>query len=1368
MNKKILLTAGISFILAGFLNAQTISLGSLLREMTDPSQMARFPSKEYRSLQASSFNRESVSPDQPGWFADSDGVAWIREEQTDGNTEYVIMEHTGPGCITRLWTPFFYYDFNNRKGPDIKIYLDGNLEPVINECFIDLLTGKGSIKPPFASFTARAGVCFLPIPFGKSCKITLTAKAFYNIVNYRAYEKGTRVNTFTHKQFLKETSLIARTAEKLISPESEGVFSATAKKETIKGHDHLQIVLPEGELAIRELRIRIGPAGGVQALRSTILEMIFDGEITVWCPVGDFFCSADKVNPFNTFNRKVLPDGNMICRYVMPYGKNAIIRLINLQDKAIDLHVDIKLSKWKWDKNSMHFNAAWKPVGTLPGDQFADLNFIDIQGKGVLVGDALTVLSPGRGWWGEGDEKIYIDESDIARKFPSHFGTGTEDYYGWAGGVVPTGRDTFSIPVGANVCNGNQADPRGYNICTRNRILDVIPFNDRLVFDMEASSGTDIRDSWNLLDYSLVTFWYAIPGAVSNAVPQPENAAKPLITVEDIDLMQEHLKTGTINIGSGKPLPPIKYIAAPNQFFVFHLSVNAEAHALNDLQIKFSDLHPVIPSATRHPASDIRQLPPTPSSRLTCFNSGGIDFMGNPFAKKIDVPASQVQELFMGIDLEGTLNGVYEGSVIISSGSERQTVPIEIKVEGEPVKNHGYDQGKSLARLNWLNSKVGIDDGITKGFIPVNVIGKRFTILGRSLEISDNGLPAALTTFFTRSNQDLKEWGEPLINSGFRFIIEKTDGTVIRLKPGNLTIMEKAPSKVTWSVINSSSEFDLEVSGQMEFDGFVDYKLKLTAKSYVKVKDIRLEIHMNKEKSEYMMGLNHEGGSRNPRWSWKWDVTKNQDMLWIGAVNGGMRIKWKAENWRRPLINVYYEFGPLNLPPSWGNAGRGGVDVSQKDADVLINAYSGPRELKDGEVLNYDFELLLTPFRTIDKRTQYGDRYFHGGGTNTSVKIANAKAAGANIINIHHAEDHYPFINYPYLDENITELTRLVSDAHQADMRMKFYYTTRELTKNLPEFRAFYSLNGEVIFPGPGNECKTLLCPNGPNEWLKKNLNGKYIPAWYNLVPEGKFKGETDLSVITTPDSRLNNFYVAGLDWMVQNIGIDGVYIDDSALDRFTLMRARKIIDKYRPDGRLDLHSWNHFNNWAGYTNCLNIYMDLLPYFDLVWIGEGRDYNRLPDHWLIEVSGIPFGLPGQMLEGGGNPWRGMVYGISNRAGWTANPPAAIWEFWDEFKIESKELIGYWDKDCPVTCANKLVKASVFKGSDLTIVSVANWSTKNQTVNLTVDWARLGIDPRMAVINIPGIKDFQTEQKLVTLNHLVIPGGKGFLITVDSH
>lgn len=93
---------------------------------------------------------------------------------------------------------------------------------------------------------------------------------------------------------------------------------------------------------------------------------------------------------------------------------------------------------------------------------------------------------------------------------------------------------------------------------------------------------------------------------------------------------------------------------------------------------------------------------------------------------------------------------------------------------------------------------------------------------------------------------------------------------------------------------------------------------------------------------------------------------------------------------------------------------------------------------------------------------------------------------------------------------------------------------------------------------GPGKDARTLIHRNGPNPWLNENFGSHFIPAWYNAFREGKYKGDMDISVITTPDSRWNNYYLEGLDWMVKNIGLDGVYIDDSALDRETLKRARR------------------------------------------------------------------------------------------------------------------------------------------------------------------------------------------------------------------
>lgn len=792
--------------------------------------------------------------------------------------------------------------------------------------------------------------------------------------------------------------------------------------------------------------------------------------------------------------------------------------------------------------------------------------------------------------------------------------------------------------------------------------------------------------------------------------------------------------------------------AQPGEYLVFQAGVWATVSEVQDINVSFSDL-------------EGRGGKTIPASGLTCFNTGGTDFNGRPFTKSVSVAAGRMQDLWMGADLAGVEKGVYKGSVKISSGGSEQTLNLSLRVAGSPVADHGFDDGAHLSRLAWLNSTAGIDDKVTKGYLPVSIENKTISILGRNLILSETGLPASYVSFFDASNQSLKGNGEFVVKDPFRFVIVLENGKEVRLVPGDFSFKNTSEARTSWTVNSTSDEFELELKGTMEFDGFVDYKLKLTAKEPVSVKDIRLEAPVSAEKAEYMMGLGHEGGCRTRAWRWKWDTSKNQDMIWIGSVNGGLRLKFKAENYVHPLINVYYKFGPLKMPPSWGNEGKGGIDITDKGSDAVVTAYSGSRKMNAGETLNYNFELLLTPFRLIDREKKFNERYFHGGGASTAFKTDSAKNAGANIINIHHAEDIYPFINYPYLDANVPELSKLVTRAHENGMRLKLYYTTRELTKNLPEFRAFYSLNGEIIFPGPGNESRTVINSKGPNEWLVKNLREKYIPAWYNEIREGKFKGETDLSVITTPDSRLNNFYVAGLDWMVRNLKIDGVYIDDSALDRFTLQRARKIIDNNRPEGRMDLHSWNHFNEWAGFANCLNMYMDMLPYFDLVWIGEGRDYNRKPDHWLIEISGIPFGVAGQMLEGGGNPWRGMVYGITNRAGWTKYPPKYLWKFFDDYKFSTREMTGYWDKECPVKLDNPELKASVFKGKEDIVVAIGNWSAGPQKCKLYVDLKKLGLETGKYLIDIPAVTDFQEAAVISASDPVTVEGGKGLILVI---
>jgi hypothetical protein len=523
-----------------------ITFDSLLREMADPAALSRFPDPEYRQLQASSYNRESKERNAPGWFADNDGMGFIRTEVIGGARRWVVMEHEGPGCITKMWTSFFYYDFNDRVGPRIQVVLDGAPEPVLDARFIELLTNNRwdesdgpapprtnalSVPEPLAQYTARAGDLYLPIPFAKSCKITLDKPPFYYLINYRAYAAGTRVETLRASQLEK----IAVPVPTAAPPKT---VTTMWQDFSIGGEREATMAISGRPSAIRRLSIQLDPADVARdpaVLRRLILQIRFDGERCLWCPVGDFFCAANALHEYSTWSRTSQRSGLLECNWHMPFFESAEIQLLNVGHETIHAALSIQYAPEDFDSRTMLFHASWRPDDILPGDRFADWNYIEIEGRGVYVGDALTIVNLTDGWWGEGDEKIYVDDRDRSR-FPAHFGTGTEDYYGWAGGVNPKSSDTFSHPFLANVCVGSEGtdSTRGFNICTRARALDAIPFRESLVFDLEASPGVEQRKSTDRMGYSAVTFWYAFAGARSNRDADPAAARRPAMSYPSV------------------------------------------------------------------------------------------------------------------------------------------------------------------------------------------------------------------------------------------------------------------------------------------------------------------------------------------------------------------------------------------------------------------------------------------------------------------------------------------------------------------------------------------------------------------------------------------------------------------------------------------------------------------------------------------------------------------------------------------------------------------------------------------------------------------------------------------------------------------
>ncbi|HVP91182.1 MAG TPA: glycoside hydrolase domain-containing protein, partial [Terriglobales bacterium] len=362
-------------------------------------------------------------------------------------------------------------------------------------------------------------------------------------------------------------------------------------------------------------------------------------------------------------------------------------------------------------------------------------------------------------------------------------------------------------------------------------------------------------------------------------------------------------------------------------------------------------------------------------------------------------------------------------------------------------------------------------------------------------------------------------------------------------------------------------------------------------------------------------------------------------------------------------------------------------------------------------------------------------------------------AAGANVVNIHHANAINPYLNYPFL--RAAEMKAYIDEAHRRGLKVKIYDTVRELSNHAPELFALRSLGHEVFSPGPG----------GGYSWLQEHLSGDYIAAWF--VPELK-----DAAVINSGLSRWHNYYVEGLDWLAANVGIDGLYLDDVAFDRTTMKRVRKVLERRRPGSLIDLHSANQYNPRDGFASSANLYLEHFPYLDRLWFGEYFDYNgSRPDYWLVEMSGIPFGLMGEMLQDGGNPWRGAVFGMTSRLPWSGDP-RPVWKAWDDFGIVSSEMVGWWVEGNPVRTGNADVPATVYVRrahgtKPRALIALASWAPGPVDLRLEVDWKALGIEPKGATFRAPAVEGFQPAAAFRPGDPIRVEPGKGWMLVVGD-
>lgn len=474
--------------------AAPVSFTSLLNELTDLEALTRVPDPAYSCKQFSSYDQRSTDPTVPtdeNWFANGDRGQYLRAEERNGAKEYVLMDAAGPGAIVRVWSA------NPADAGVLRIYLDGAETPVIETPLQDYLSGlNGPGHLPIAGERAKGWNSHLPIPYAKHCKVTTSLPDFYYHINYRTYAEGTAVETYSARIAEHNTEAINEVVaalSELPAPKAEG--NPASLRTEIRPGKREQLNL-EGPAAIHELTLSVDAPDNAAALRSIVLEIAFDGLAPqVIAPLGDFFGTAPGINSYVSLPSGVLPDNTLYSRWVMPFQRGAELTLRNTGGTSAMVVLKAHTAPYEWTNDTLYFHAKWRGELQIPTQPRQDWNYLGVQGKGRFVGVGLHIANPVRDWWGEGDEKIYVD----GEKFPSHFGTGTEDYFGYAWcSPQPFTHAFHNQPR----CDGPAN--YGHTFVSRFHILDNIPFTNAFRFDMEVWHWAETK-----VDQFVTAYWYA-------------------------------------------------------------------------------------------------------------------------------------------------------------------------------------------------------------------------------------------------------------------------------------------------------------------------------------------------------------------------------------------------------------------------------------------------------------------------------------------------------------------------------------------------------------------------------------------------------------------------------------------------------------------------------------------------------------------------------------------------------------------------------------------------------------------------------------------------------------------------------------------
>ena len=268
-------------------------------------------------------------------------------------------------------------------------------------------------------------------------------------------------------------------------------------------------------------------------LREMVFRAYWDGQDTpsILTPVGDFFCVGHSVvTSFQNalFNMSAWKEGHgknaaMNCWVPMPFRKSARFEIVNDQDQDVGMYFYIDYQEHdELDEDLLYFHALWRRDNPCDGwtgkgsvwgsddwrarmageegiNLTGDKNYVilEAEGRGHYIGCNISIGNLYKGWWGEGDDMIFVDGETWP---PSLHGTGSEDYFSHAWGM----QDNQHLYNGQSYCEDKEDyNGRGKVTVYRLHVQDPVPFTKSIRVTIEHGHANNRSD-----DFSSVAYWY--------------------------------------------------------------------------------------------------------------------------------------------------------------------------------------------------------------------------------------------------------------------------------------------------------------------------------------------------------------------------------------------------------------------------------------------------------------------------------------------------------------------------------------------------------------------------------------------------------------------------------------------------------------------------------------------------------------------------------------------------------------------------------------------------------------------------------------------------------------------------------------------